>query len=389
MAPLSPDRDAVFPGLRDKVYFNYGGQGMLPRPAAEAIAQTYQRLEDLGPFTLTSNRWVQEQSEQLRQTWAEELGISPQTLALTDSVTTGCNIVLWGLDWRPGDHLLLTDCEHPGILAIADALVQRRGITYSTCPIQATLTGGDPVQVIAEHITPQTRILVMSHLLWNTGQVLPLPEIMDLARGAQIPVLVDGAQSAGSLPLNLAELGVDYYAFTGHKWFCGPSGVGGLYISPERLGELLPTYVGWRSVDYDSRGMATGWTGDARRYEVATSPYPLFIGLERALQIHRQLGSAQARWERLTQLSAYLWGELQGFKHLRCLSPRPPQAGIVSFQTAAPLTAKGLVKALDERRIYLRTIADPDCVRVCCHYFSTEAEIDALLAALSHIQFKD
>ncbi|MEB3190899.1 MAG: aminotransferase class V-fold PLP-dependent enzyme, partial [Snowella sp.] len=90
-----------------------------------------------------------------------------------------------------------------------------------------------------------------------------------------MPVLVDGAQSAGSLPLNLTELGVDYYAFTGHKWFCGPSGVGGLYIAPQRLGELLPTYVGWRSIDYDSRGAMTGWTRDARRYEVATSPYPL------------------------------------------------------------------------------------------------------------------
>jgi L-cysteine/cystine lyase len=385
MGPLFPDRDAVFPRLKDKVYFNYGGQGMLPRPAAEAIAQTYRRLEELGPFTLTSNRWVNEQTEQLRQTWAEELGISPQTLALTDSVTTGCNIVLWGLDWRPGDHLLLTDCEHPGVIAIAEALAQRRGVTYSTCPIQATLTEGDPVQVLRDHITPQTRILVLSHLLWNTGQVLPLPEILDFAHRRQIPVLVDGAQSAGSLPLNLTELGADYYAFTGHKWFCGPSGVGGLYIAPERLGELLPTYVGWRSIDYDSRGGMTGWTGDARRYEVATSPYPLFIGLERALQIHRQFGSAQSRWERLTQLSAYLWEALQSFKHLRRLSPRPPQAGIVSFQTTAPLTSKKLVKTLDERRIYLRTIGDPDCVRVCCHYFSTEAEIDSLLTALASL----
>jgi L-cysteine/cystine lyase len=380
-----PNRYDLFPGLKNKFYFNYGGQGILPQPAKMAIAATYDFLEAEGPFTLKANRWVQEQMDLLRSTWAAEFQVAPASLTLTDSVTSGCNIVLWGLPWQAGDHILLSDCEHPGVIAIVEALQERWGITYSTCPILATLHQGDPLTVIAQHLRPQTRLLVLSHLLWNTGQVLPLQDIQRLGKEKQIPILVDGAQSAGCLPLNLEELGVDYYAFTGHKWFCGPSGLGGLYINPAHLETLQPTYVGWRSLQYNPQGQVTGWCADARRYEVATTAFPLLVGLKEALLLHRQNGTAQSRWQTLNQLAIYLWQGLQAIAGLECLASGPPQAGIVSFRVAPPWTASQLVKRLDSQRFHLRTIADPDCVRACCHYFSTTAEIDSLLDCLKKI----
>jgi L-cysteine/cystine lyase len=137
-----------FPGVNNKVYFNYGGQGILPRSSLEAILSTYQFLEENGPFSIKANIWIQEKTALLRQDLAKELGTTTETLTITDNVTAGCNIVLWGLDWQAGDHLLMTDCEHPGVIAIAEALVDRFGITYSTCPIAITLNEGDPAQVI-------------------------------------------------------------------------------------------------------------------------------------------------------------------------------------------------------------------------------------------------
>ena len=382
---LNPDRH-LFPGLADKTYFNFGGQGILPRPAYQAILDLYGDLEKNGPFSIAANQQIQALNAQLRSTLAAVFEVDAATITLTDNVTTGCDIVLWGIDWQPGDEILLTDCEHPGIIAIVQAIGDRFGVTYRFCPILETLNNGDPCQVILDALTPKTRLVILSHLLWNTGQVLPLDQIMATCRsyGGEYPVqvLVDGAQSAGLLPLNFAELEVDYYAFTGHKWFCGPAGVGGLYIHPDRLGDIQPTYVGWRSINYGPKGEPRGWVKDGKRFEVATSAYPHYAGLNAAIQLHQGQGSATERYQQICALSRYLWQSLQQLPAIDCLAQHPPEAGLVSFTVKSELPHGGIVQKLEDQRFYLRTIADPDCIRACCHYFTTTAEIDALLTQL-------
>jgi L-cysteine/cystine lyase len=382
---LTPDRQ-LFPGLADKTYFNFGGQGILPQPAYQAILDLYADLEKNGPFSIAANQQIQDLNAQLRATLAAEFNVDPSTITLTDNVTTGCDIVLWGIDWQAGDEILLTDCEHPGIIAIVQAIGDRFGVSHRFCPIPDTFNGGDPCQVIHDHLTPRTRLVILSHLLWNTGQVLPLSAILATCRAYQgtypVQVLVDGAQSAGSLPLNFAELDVDYYAFTGHKWFCGPAGVGGLYIHPDRLGEIHPTYVGWRSINYGPKGEPQGWVAGGKRFEVATSAYPHYAGLNAAINLHHQQGTTETRYQQICALSQYLWESLHSLPHISCLAPMPPEAGLVSFTVNADLPHKTIVQTLEDQRFYLRTIADPDCIRACCHYFTTTTEIDGLLTAL-------
>lgn len=379
----SPEFRQNFPGVNHKVYFNYGGQGILPRSSLDAILSTYQFLEENGPFSIKANAWIQEKTALLRQDLAKELGTTPETLTITDNVTAGCNIVLWGLDWQAGDHLLMTDCEHPGVIGIVEALVDRFGITYSTCPIAETLNEGDPAQVIGEHLTPKTRLVLVSHLLWNTGQVLPLSEIMKVCRQYSgdypVQVLVDAAQSAGSLSLNLSELDVDYYAFTGHKWFCGPSGVGGLYVNPLLIADLRPTYVGWRGITYGKQGEMTGWKIDGSRFEIATSAYPQFEGLRAAIAVHQSAGNSQERYQQICQNSSYLWEGLKQIPQLTCLKNTPPEAGLVSFEVKNELSQAVLVQNLEKEGFFVRTIGSPNCIRACCHYFTSPEEIDGLL----------
>jgi L-cysteine/cystine lyase len=379
----SPEFRQNFPGVNHKVYFNYGGQGILPRSSLDAILSTYQFLEENGPFSIKANAWIQEKTALLRQDLAKELGTTPETLTITDNVTAGCNIVLWGLDWQAGDHLLMTDCEHPGVIGIVEALVDRFGITYSTCPIAETLNEGDPAQVIGEHLTPKTRLVLVSHLLWNTGQVLPLSEIMKVCRQYSgdypVQVLVDAAQSAGSLSLNLSELDVDYYAFTGHKWFCGPSGVGGLYVNPLLIADLRPTYVGWRGITYGKQGEMTGWKTDGSRFEIATSAYPQFEGLRAAIAVHQSAGNSQERYQQICQNSSYLWEGLKQIPQLTCLKNTPPEAGLVSFEVKNELSQAVLVQNLEKEGFFVRTIGSPNCIRACCHYFTSPEEIDGLL----------
>jgi L-cysteine/cystine lyase len=467
-----------FPALANKAYFNYGGQGPLPEPALDAIYQAYKRVQLGGPFSAQVGAWVVQEAMLTRRAIASELTVPPETIALTEDVTVGCNIALWGIDWKAGDHLLLSDCEHPGIVASVMELQRRFKIEVSICPLAATLNEGDPVAVIADSLQPNTRLLVISHILWNTGQVLPLAEIVKVchespltppsqgggqedfpliqsegetdikppltppcqgggqeefsliqsegetdikppltppcqgggqeefslvqgeeaedlsliqgggreelpAKNHKVRVLVDAAQSVGVLPLNLIESGVDFYAFTGHKWWCGPEGLGGLYVSAEALADLHPVFIGWRGIVTDANAKVLGWKSGSQRYEIATSAYPLYAGLRSAIALQHEWGTIEERYAEICRLSKYLWQRLSELPDVECLRTSAPEAGLVSFRLTNGMPHKKLVDLLEKQGIMVRTILNPDCVRACVHYFTTEAEIDKLVGAIA------
>ncbi|PMB47892.1 cysteine lyase [Fischerella thermalis CCMEE 5201] len=373
-----------FPALENKTYFNYGGQGPMPQVAMDAITQAQVHIQEIGPFGTEVGSWIDEETKAIKVAIAAELHVPPATITITENVTVGCNIAMWGIDWNPGDHLLLTDCEHPGIVAIAQEIGRRFAVEVTICPLMATLNQGDPVAVIDQHLRSNTRLLVLSHILWNTGQVLPLDKISKLCIDNQTRLLVDAAQSVGSLPLNLTELEVDFYAFTGHKWLCGPGGVGGLYVRPEVRDSLKPTFIGWRSILTDSQGKPVDWHSDGKRYEVATSNYPLYAGLKQAIAIHQQWGTAEERYQQICNHSEYLWRRLGTLPNIIPLRTSPPESGLVSFQLTqkTPQAHRQLVEFLQSRKIFTRTIADPSCVRACVHYFTLELEIDQLIEGI-------
>ncbi|MEA5594533.1 aminotransferase class V-fold PLP-dependent enzyme [Rivularia sp. UHCC 0363] len=369
-----------FPALANKAYFNFGGQGPMPQTAMNAVIQAQDEIQRIGPFGSEVNAWLIQQTKATRVAIATELNVPSETITLTEDVTVGCNIAMWGIDWKAGDHILLTDCEHPGIIATANEIARRFSVEVTTCPIMATLNDGDPVAIIAQHLRPSTRMVALSHVLWNTGQVLPLEKIVVCCRNNNTKLMVDAAQSVGLLSLNLSELGVDFYAFTGHKWLCGPPGVGGLYVRPQERDTLYPTFVGWRSVIIDGQAQPVKWQESGERYEIATSAYPFYISLTESISVHQKWGTSEQRYQQICRNSEYLWNKLMAVSVIRCLRNSPPESGLVSFQLEnKSKTSLELVKFLEAKGIFTRTIADPDCVRACVHYFTLESEIDRLV----------
>lgn len=376
-----------FPALANKRYFNFGGQGPLPQLALDAIYQAHHQLQTEGPFSGGINQWIRQAAAEMRQTLADHLNVPTDAMTLTEDVTVGCNIPLWGMNWQAGDRILLTDCEHPGVIAAVQEVSRRFQVAVDVCPVLATAPGGDPVSVITDALQPRTRLLVVSHILWNTGQLLPLTEIVNLCH-AHTPepvwVLVDAAQSVGMMPLDLTATGVDFYAFTGHKWCCGPAGLGGLYVKPELRSAIAPTFIGWRSITTDAQAHPTGWKPNGQRYEVATSDYPLMAGLQAAMQLHRQWGTPQDCFQRICDLSQALWHRLAQHPRIRMVSATPPQSGLVSFEildatgTSSPEAHTCLVNELEAEKFLLRILLHPHCVRACVHYFTLESEIEAL-----------
>ncbi|MDB9528430.1 aminotransferase class V-fold PLP-dependent enzyme [Oscillatoria sp. CS-180] len=376
-----------FPALVNKRYFNFGGQGPLPQCALDALQQAQLKIQREGPFSGAVNQWLQQAGTEMRQALANVLQVPGDTMTLTESVTVGCNIPLWGIDWRPGDRILLTDCEHPGIVATVQEISRRFQVAVDVCSVLATAQEGDPVAAIAAALQPRTRLLVVSHILWNTGQVLPLADIVRLCHDHTPDpawVLVDAAQSVGMMPLSLSDTEVDFYAFTGHKWCCGPAGLGGLYVRPEMRQAIAPTFIGWRSITTDAHANPTGWQPTGQRYEVATSDYPLMAGLQAALSLHQTWGSSGDRYQRICTLGRQLWQQLATHPRIRMICAEPPESGLVSFEildsteTPSRECHVRLVKDLEADGMMLRTLLDPHCVRACVHYLTLEAEVGEL-----------
>lgn len=374
-----------FPYLDRYTYLNYGGQGSMPQVALEAMHRAQLKMQAIGPFSMAGNDWMNEETAALRSLVAAELGAPAETISIVENTTIGCNIALWGIDWQPGDRVLLTDCEHQGVIAAVQELQHRFGIEIDICPVLATAQAGNPLQLIQQAIQPRTRMLMISHVLWNTGQVLPLEEIVQICRSRGILTMIDAAQSVGVLPLNLTALGADFYAFTGHKWWCGPAGIGGLYVRPEVQTHLRPTFIGWRSIVTNQQGQPTRYKPNGERYEVATSAVPLYAGLRAALKQHRDFASTQERYQMICDRARFLWEALNKMPHVACIRRTQPDSGLISFQLTSG-EHQTLIKPLEAQGIFVRLLLNPNCIRACTHYLTTEAEIERLIQAIAQVK---
>ena len=381
------------PALLNKTYFNYGGQGPLPTPSLEAIQASWRRIQELGPFTTDVWPFIGAEVSSTRRRLAELCGVAPHRLALSENVTSGCVLPLWGLPFVAGDRLLISDCEHPGVVAACVELARREDLVIDTLPVQQ-LRGDQPstdagvMDALEQGLTPRTRLVGLSHLLWNTGQIMPIPAVpRRLAQHPQSPfLLVDAAQSFGQIPVQQAAAAADIYAFTGHKWACGPEGLGGVALSERVLAQGQPTVIGWRSLRDESKADLSSsdpFHHDSRRFEVATSCVPLMAGLRRSLDLLDQEGTGDERWTQIQSRSEALWQALNNLDGVTPLLQVPPASGLVSFQLRHDAPPAEVVRLLGQQGLWIRDLADPSCLRACTHVTTTEAEAEALTTAIT------
>ena len=224
---------AQFPVLAQKSYLNAGTEGPLPAAAAQAATE---RLADETANGRSGKAYVEVVkglAERVRAGYAGLLGADPSDVALTGSTTDGCNTVLAGLDLRPGDQVITSDEEHPGLTAPLGRL-RRRGVDVVVAPFAR----------IADAVTPQTRLVACSHVSWVGGQVVDTEALT--ATG--VPFLLDAAQGIGAVPVDVTALGCAFYAASGQKWLCGPEGSGSLFVRRDMLDELVVPWPGYSSI---------------------------------------------------------------------------------------------------------------------------------------------
>jgi L-cysteine/cystine lyase len=386
-----------FPALENRTYFNYGGQGVMCGASLDAITKNFRHIESLGCFSNAAGDWMMSEYDATKVAIAQEFQISPTTITLTENTTVGCNIALWAVDWQQGDRLLLSDCEHPGIIAGAIQIQKRFGIEIDYFPLTNTRNssaeGEDSeavVDLLVQHLQPKTRMVMLSHICWNTGQVVPLKAIAKACHDQNVLVAVDAAQSVGVLPLNLAEIEADFYAFTTHKWWCAPLGLGALYIRPEIFDAIEPVFVGWRGLTGKyptSHNPIVQWRKDGAKFEVASSTYALYEAMRIAIAHANSWGTQMQRYQRICQLSKILWERLDALPHIHCIRQLPPESGLISFKVNQELAQSAIAKKPhsliakqleSEHQILIRALPDPDCLRASVHYLTSIADIDRL-----------
>src|SRR5437588_6279965 len=223
-----------FPVFERISYLNAGTEGPVPRGAAEAVHRRVDLEATRGRCGRPYFDELMEMASRARDGYAAVLGCEASQVALTGSTTDGVNTVLAGLALRPGDEIVTSDEEHPGLLAPLGRLKRQAGVTVRVAPFAQ----------LVEAVTPATRLVACSHVSWVSGQVVDSAALA--ATG--VPVLLDAAQGIGAVAIDLDALGCAFYAASGQKWLCGPEGSGCLYVRRERLDELTVPWPGYGSL---------------------------------------------------------------------------------------------------------------------------------------------
>ena len=363
------DLDAIRAGLPvlDRfAYLNAGTNGPLPRRTVEAMTASLKRDLEEGRSSGLYFESMLERRDELRAALAAVLGASTDEIALTNSTTEGCNVVLAGLGIGAGDEVVTTDSEHPGLFG---------GLVASGADLHVVPVRDLPVAEVAaalrERITDATRLVALSHVSWLTGAVLPISELAGLG----VPVLADGAQAAGAIPVDVHELGCDFYTVSAQKWLLGPDVTGALYVRHERVSELrmaMPSYGSWElGEDYTYTPRENAARFDPGWIAAATGE-----GLLESLRFADEAGAE--RFDHAASMALHLRHLLEASGHE--VVTEPEQATLVTWKAVED--SKAVVERLADAGVIVRDLPGLGWLRASCGFWTSHDDLERLLGVL-------
>lgn len=375
------------PTTQRMVYMNTGWSGPSPRSVLDAIREYLEFEASDGP---TSRPVLDRRTavrDEVRSAFARLLNATTEEIVLSDNTTEGLNIVLNGLPWTAGDELVTDDFEIAAGLVPCYYTRQKWGVNVKIVELDAQDT---PEQFLARWdaaITPRTKLVMVSQVFFCTGMLAPVQELTALAHSRGAKILVDAAQSVGHVPVDVRDLGVDFYSFPCHKWLLGPDGVGGLFIRRDHVAGLLPMKVGGRGAAYyDNKGGFEPATDDVHKFEVSTTNVGLLAGAAAAVAFVEAAG-VEHILARNRSLATRFRSGLERIPDVTITSPHggPLVTGLVTFRLEGK-DPRRVVEALwSEAQVVGRSINYPVALRLSLDFFNTEAEVDHALAAVSQI----
>ena len=374
------------PTTQRMVYMNTGWAGPSPTRVVESIKERLERESYEGPTSrevLDSGEAIQWKA---RHAIASLLNVSPFEVLLTQNTTEGLNLVMSGLPWREGDEIITCDLEHASILLTSFQIQRRLGVkvvVLSLAPDEAHSSILDKVEAALSH---RTRMVFLSHIEYSCGLRMPVKEIRELTRNRGVWLLLDGAQSAGHIRLDLREIDCDFYSIPGQKWLLGPDGTGALYIKESMIPLVETTRIGGVGVEaFDHEG-GYQLEPDIARYVVSTTSAPLSAGFLEAIGFVQGVGIELIE-ERNLALASSLAAGLSRVSGVRVLSPMEGtgRSGLVSFAIEG-IDAVTVADTLwESHKILVRAVDYPSSIRASLHFFNTTQEVETVVEAVAEL----
>ncbi|WP_431856176.1 aminotransferase class V-fold PLP-dependent enzyme [Azospirillum sp.] len=381
---IDPADETAWAGIRSQfevadgfVNLENGYFGTQAKPVLAAF-EGYNRLVNAETSHFYRRLYPERHADVLRRL-AEFTGTSDGELLITRNTTEAMNILIQGYPFTAGDRIVLGSHDYDSVVATFEMVAARKGLGIDRVRLPLHPDSDEEIVGLYERaITPRTRVLLLTHMIHTTGQILPVARIAAMARGHGVDVMVDAAHSFAHIDWRFPDLGADFVAVNLHKWLGAPLGVGLLHIRRERIAEIAPLY-----------GDVTFPADDIRRLgHFGTTPAGPVLAIADALAFHHGVGSAnkEARLRLLTRR----WMEAAaGLDRIELLTPQAPErsCAIAAFRVT-DMPAKAVVEHLFERhRIFTveRVIDGGTGVRVTPHLYTSLSDIDRLIGALGDL----
>uniref|UniRef100_UPI003B518DE5 cysteine desulfurase n=1 Tax=Roseovarius indicus TaxID=540747 RepID=UPI003B518DE5 len=375
------------------VYLDNGASAQKPQVVIDAITNAYSHeYSNVHRGLHTLSNIATEKYEAVRGTIARFLGVADEEQIILNSGTTeGINMVAYG--WamprmEAGDEIVLSVMEHHANIVPWHFLRERQGVQLKWVDTEAD--GSLDTQKVIDAIGPKTKLVAVTHLSNVLGTKVDVKAICDAAREKGVPVLVDGSQAAVHMPVNLDEIGCDFYAITGHKLY-GPSGSGAIFVKKERLAEMRPFMGGGDMIREVSKDEVT-YADPPMKFEAGTPGIVQTIGLGVALDYMMSLGmeNIAAHEDRIRD---YAVERLAGLNWLQVQGRAPDKGAIFSFTLDGAAHAHDISTILDKKGVAVRAghhcagpLMDHLGLTATCRasfgLYNTESEVDTLIEAL-------
>ena len=374
-------------------YLDNGASAQKPQVVIDAITQAYsQEYANVHRGLHFLSNLATEKYEAVRGTIARFLGAPDEDdIILNSGTTEGINMVAYG--WamprmQPGDEIILSVMEHHANIVPWHFLRERQGVVLKWVDVDAT--GALDPQKVIDAITPKTKLIAITQCSNVLGTVVDVKSICAAAHDKGVPVLVDGSQSAVHMPVNVADIGCDFYAITGHKLY-GPSGSGAIYVAKDRMAEMRPFMGGGDMIKEVSKD-AVVYNDPPMKFEAGTPGIVQIIGLGVALDYMMALGMENIAAHE-AELAGYAREKLTGLNWLNVQGMAADKAAIFSFTMEGAAHAHDISTILDKKGVAVRAghhcagpLMDHLGVSATCRasfgLYNTKAEIDTLIEAL-------
>ena len=366
----------------DRSLVNLNNGGVSPSTAAtqEAMGRHLAYSNLIPPYTMW--RILEPQVEGVRQRLAREHGVSAEEIAITRNASEGLQICQFGFDLAKGDEVLATNQDYPRMINTFKQRERREGIVLKQFSIPTPAEDDDEIVALYEkNISKKTRLILVSHMIFLTGQILPVKKVAALGRKYGIPVIIDGAHALAHFDFKLCDLDCDYYATSLHKWLFAPHGTGLLYVRRDKIKGLWPLMAAPEGKDDDIRKFE----------EIGTHPIANRLAIGEALSFHQGIG-AKRKEKRLIYLRD-LWAKrlLKRERVQLHTSLKPGFAcGIANVEIKGVLPGKLAAWLWKKHKILVSPIKHEEFkgIRISPSVYTTLEEIDRFCSAMEEVMEK-